>query len=160
MVAAKIASLPKGANQHAPIGATSQDGAAEMLNVSTRSVKRAMVAAKISTMQSGTRTDLASIDARSQPQAAEMLNVSRESVQRAAKVVKSGDEKLIADVESGEVTVSAAAKHVAAVQRYPRKQKRPALKPASSPLLTGQQTSRRREDLTFPLTSSRFPSGG
>jgi hypothetical protein len=77
MVAAKIASLPKGANQHAPIGATSQDGAAEMLNVSPRSVTRAKA------------------------------------------VQESGDASLIADVESGEVTVSAAAKHVAAVTRYP-----------------------------------------
>ncbi len=122
--------------------------------------QRAMVADKLTTLKHGQRAD-ASIDASvTQPEAAEMMNVSRPSVQRATKVVKSGDEKLIADVESGEVTVSAAAKHVAAVQRYPRKQKRPALKPASSPLLTGQQTSRRREDLTFPLTSSRFPSGG
>jgi len=48
-----------------------------------------------------------------------MLNVSRESVQRAKKVQESGDEKLIADVESGKVTVSAAAQHVAAVTRYP-----------------------------------------
>jgi hypothetical protein len=92
MVAAKIASLPKGANQHAPIGATSQDGAAEMLNVSPRSVTRAKAvqesgdasliadvesgevtvsaAAKIATMQSGARTDLRSIDLRSQTQAA------------------------------------------------------------------------------------------
>ena len=51
-----------------------------------------------------------------QPEAAEMLNVSRESVIRARKVRESGDKKLIAAVESGEVTVSAAAQHVAAVQ--------------------------------------------
>jgi hypothetical protein len=44
--------------------------------------------------------------------------------------------------------------------RLQRKQKRPALKPASSTLCCALQTSRRREDLTFPLTSSRFPSGG
>jgi hypothetical protein len=41
MVAAKIANLPKGSNQHAPIGAPSQDDAADMLNVGRRSVQRA-----------------------------------------------------------------------------------------------------------------------
>jgi hypothetical protein len=77
MVAAKIASLPKGANQHRPIGLSSQDSAADLLNVSARSVKRAK------------------------------------------KVQESGDAALIADVEAGKVTVSAAAQHVAAVTRYP-----------------------------------------
>jgi DNA-binding transcriptional regulator YiaG len=73
--------------------------------------QRAMVAAKIATMRQGERTDLPSIDGRlSQPQAATLLNVSKPTVERASKVVKHGDKKLIADVESGEVTVSAAAK--------------------------------------------------
>jgi hypothetical protein len=58
------------------------------------------------------------------------------------------------------VAVSAAAKHVAAVTRYPRKEKRPARKPASSTLCCALQTSRRREDFTFSLTNARFPSGG
>jgi hypothetical protein len=101
--------------------------------------QRAMVAAKISKLSKGgdrrSASFKTSIDALKQPQAAAMLNVSLPSVQRATTVVKSGDEKLIADVESGEVTVSAAAKHVAAVTRYPPKQKRPALKPASLTLL-------------------------
>jgi hypothetical protein len=80
--------------------------------------QRAMVAAKISNLNNGQHA--ASIDAAiAQPQAAEMLNVSRPSVQRATTVVKSGDKKLIAAVESGEVTVSAATQHVAAVTRYP-----------------------------------------
>jgi hypothetical protein len=48
-----------------------------------------------------------------------MLNVSVPSVKRAKKVQDSGNEKLIADVESGKVTVSAAAQHVAAVQKFP-----------------------------------------
>ena len=87
-----------------------------------------MVAAKIATMQSGARTDLASIDARSQDDAAELLNVSRPSVQRATKVLKHANQNLIADVEAGKVTVSAAAQHVDAITRYPelaviRKQK-------------------------------------
>ena len=41
MVAAKIATLPRGANQHAQICAPSQDSAAEMLNVSRRTVQAA-----------------------------------------------------------------------------------------------------------------------
>ncbi len=41
MVAARIATLELGANQHAPIGAPSQASAAEMLNVSRREVQRA-----------------------------------------------------------------------------------------------------------------------
>jgi hypothetical protein len=40
MVAEKIASLPKGANQHRSIDLSSQETAAEMLNVSVPSVKR------------------------------------------------------------------------------------------------------------------------
>jgi hypothetical protein len=78
-----------------------------------------MVADKLTTLKHGQRPD-ASIDASvTQPEAAEMLNVSRPSVQRARKVRESGDKKLIADVVSGKVTVSAAAQYVAAVTRYP-----------------------------------------
>jgi hypothetical protein len=73
-----------------------------------------MVAAKIATMTEGRPRETASIDAVSQTQAAKLLNVSRMSVQRAKKVQESGDIKLVADVESGKVTVSAAAQHVAA----------------------------------------------
>ena len=41
MVAAKLATLPKGANQHTPIGGPTQSEAAAMLNVSERAVQRA-----------------------------------------------------------------------------------------------------------------------
>ena len=105
-----------------------------------------MVAAKLATMQKGGDRGnqhtggKASIDALPQSEVAEMLNVSRPSVQRATKVVKSGDEKLIADVESGEVTVSAAAKHVAAVTT---KQKRPAPLASLLDSVTCVTTSRR-----------------
>jgi hypothetical protein len=44
MVAAKIATLPKGSNQHAPIGAPSQERAADMMNVGRRSVRGAAAA--------------------------------------------------------------------------------------------------------------------
>jgi hypothetical protein len=97
--------------------------------------QRAMVAAKIANLSDGQRADRSIDQATTQPEAAALLNVSPKSVQRAKKVQESGDASLIADVESGEVTVSAAAKHVAAVARYPRKQKRPARKPASLTLL-------------------------
>jgi DNA-binding transcriptional regulator YiaG len=86
--------------------------------------QRALVAAKIANMQQGERTDLSQIcETLSQPQAAELLNVSRRAVQQARKVRESGDKKLIAAVQSGEVTVSGAAQHVAAVTRYPDKAK-------------------------------------
>jgi len=51
------------------------------------------------------------------------MNVSRRAVQQARKVREGGDKKLIAAVESGKITVSAAALHVAAVTRYPDKAK-------------------------------------
>jgi transposase len=41
MVAAKIANLERGDNQHTPIGGTSQEDAARLLNVGERSVQRA-----------------------------------------------------------------------------------------------------------------------
>src|SRR5262245_8748089 len=41
MVAAKLATLKRGDNQHSPIGETSQAKAAELLNVGKRSVERA-----------------------------------------------------------------------------------------------------------------------
>lgn len=47
------------------------------------------------------------------------MNVSRPAVQRAAKVLKHGDDQLTAAVQSGDVTVSAAAQRVAIVTRYP-----------------------------------------
>lgn len=49
MVAAKLAKLPKGTNQHAQICAPSQDEAATMLNVSRRTVQTARVVAESGT---------------------------------------------------------------------------------------------------------------
>ena len=88
-----------------------------------------MVAAKIANFQKGGDRGnqhtggKVPIGTLPQAKAAEMLSVSEPTVKRAAKVIKHGDLKLIGAVESGEVTVSAAAKHVAAVTRYPDKAK-------------------------------------
>jgi hypothetical protein len=71
--------------------------------------QRAMVAAKVADMPQGARTDLAQISAKSQPRAAELLNVSRSSLQSAAKVIEHGTPALVAEVDAGTVSVSAAA---------------------------------------------------
>ncbi len=71
--------------------------------------QRAMVAAKMSNMRSGERTDLPSIEGRlSQTDTSKLLNVSVPSVERAAKVLRDGVPELAAKVESGEISVSAA----------------------------------------------------
>jgi len=78
-----------------------------------------MIAEKLTTLKSGQRSALPWGKAVTQPEAAALLGVSTHSVGRARKVRESGDKKLIAAVESGKVTVSAAAQHVAAVTKYP-----------------------------------------
>ena len=79
--------------------------------------QRAQVAVTLTTLNEAGRPSLiAQICAINQSDAADLLNVSRRAVQQAKKVRDSGDKKLIAAVQSGEVTVSAAAQHVAAVQ--------------------------------------------
>jgi len=79
--------------------------------------QRAMVAAKIASLSKGANQHRSN-DLPSQETAAKMLNVSVPSLKRARKVRESGDKKLIAAVESGETTVSAATQHVNAVSRY------------------------------------------
>lgn len=74
--------------------------------------QRAMVADKIATLKKGRPEENASIDAFNsitQSQAAEMMNVSRKSVQRARVVRERGVPELAAAVESGNVSLSAAA---------------------------------------------------
>lgn len=70
--------------------------------------QRSMVAARLATLPKGANQH-ASIDAPSQAQAADLLNVSRPSVQRAREVLVNGAPELVAAVERGEVSVSAAA---------------------------------------------------
>jgi N6-adenosine-specific RNA methylase IME4/ParB-like chromosome segregation protein Spo0J len=71
--------------------------------------QRAVVAAKLANMKQGSRTDLSPIGEMSQSQAAEMLNVGKRSVERARAVIDEGASELIAEVEQGRISVSAAA---------------------------------------------------
>lgn len=78
--------------------------------------QRATIAAKLANMRQGERTDLAAEDGEpsanspkvSQDQAAELLNVSTRSVTSAAAVLDHGAPELVAAMESGAVTPSAA----------------------------------------------------
>ena len=72
--------------------------------------QRAMIAAKLATMRQGARTDLAPNGARSDANAAEAFSVGERTVERAKAVRRDGSPELIAQVERGEVSVSAAAK--------------------------------------------------
>ena len=83
--------------------------------------QRAMVAAKLATLQDGQRKTGASIEAASQFQAAELLNVGRASVQRARTVQESGSPELVHAVEAGLVSVSAAADVAFDVRSFPTK---------------------------------------
>jgi ParB-like chromosome segregation protein Spo0J len=74
--------------------------------------QRALVASRLANMRQGERTDTepsANLQKVSQATAAEMLNVSTRSVAAAAKVDEEGAPELVAAVEAGEVSVSAAA---------------------------------------------------
>lgn len=84
------------------------------LNVQRRHLtesQRAMAAAKIATLPKGSNQH-ASIEASSQETAAENLKVGRSSVQRAKQVIEKGSKALQKAVETGEVSVSKAAKVV------------------------------------------------
>lgn len=74
--------------------------------------QRAMVAAKLTTMRQGERTDLepcANLRKVDQTAAAELLNTSRRSVQQAKKVESEAIPEVVAAVEAGELAVSVAA---------------------------------------------------
>jgi len=74
--------------------------------------QRAMVAAKLTSLEVGanqhTKGQGISIDV-----ASKLLNVGRASIDRARKVLAAGDPKLVAAVEQGQVSVSAAANQTA-----------------------------------------------
>lgn len=83
--------------------------------------QRALVAARIANMRQGERTDLSAIAGKSisQEGAASLLNVSADSVGRAAKVLKKAAPALVTAVEKGQVSVTAAATAVDAMEQYP-----------------------------------------
>src|SRR5262245_40073189 len=72
--------------------------------------QRAMVGAKLTDLEKGANqyTEGVSIET-----ASKLLNVGRASINRARKVLASGDPKLVAAVEQGQVSVSAAANQTA-----------------------------------------------
>jgi N6-adenosine-specific RNA methylase IME4 len=72
--------------------------------------QRSMVAARIADMKEGRPSETAPIGTVSQEDAGQKLNVSRRSVGRAKKVLNSGDKDLINAVDSGQMSVSVAAK--------------------------------------------------
>src|SRR5271166_1900168 len=98
--------------------------------------QRATIAAKLANMPLGgavyrsanLRTDLepsANLRKVSHADAAKMINVSTRSVESAAALLKSGDAELVAAVEKGEVTVSAAAETVRRAEPAPARQPEP-----------------------------------
>lgn len=72
--------------------------------------QRAIVAAKIANLGDGQRKSASPIGERAvtQGEAAQLLNVGKRSVERAREVLDHGSDELIAAVESGRVSVSAA----------------------------------------------------
>ncbi len=71
--------------------------------------QRSMVSGKIANLRPGRPSENSSIDPITIDRAAEMMNVSPASVKRAREVLDHGSDELIAAVESGRVSVSAAA---------------------------------------------------
>jgi ParB-like chromosome segregation protein Spo0J len=101
--------------------------------------QRSFIAAKMANMNQGERTDLepsANLQKVSVAEAAKKFNVSARSVETAKVVLASGDDELIADVESGEVSVSAAAKQVTQATTRPSK-------PNGTPLTKAEEQSKK-----------------
>jgi ParB-like chromosome segregation protein Spo0J len=71
--------------------------------------QRALVADKIATMKQGARTDLSPIGEMSQAKAADAMKVAKRMIERVRKVRKDGAPELVAALEQGRVTPSAAA---------------------------------------------------
>jgi N6-adenosine-specific RNA methylase IME4/predicted DNA-binding protein (UPF0251 family) len=116
MCAARVATMGEGRpSKTAPIGAVSQDSAADMLSVSRRTVQRAMCAARVATLGDGVRSDrqgspIGEGTAATQADAAAMFNVGKRTVERARKVLDKAVPEVVAAVDAGNMTVTQATK--------------------------------------------------
>jgi ParB-like chromosome segregation protein Spo0J len=104
--------------------------------------QRAMVAAKLANLSDGQRADrvASSIDL---PTAAKLLNVSESSIKRAQTVQREADPEIVRAVESGEVSVSAAAQFA----KLPKEEQAEQVERAASPAdaIKAAKSSRRRQ---------------
>lgn len=84
------------------------------LSASERAIMAAKVATRTWADQHGPATSRINAEGLppTQSEAAETFNISERSIQQATKLLKSGDEKLIADVESGEKSLVTAEKEL------------------------------------------------
>ena len=108
--------------------------------------QRAMVAARLATMKSGARTDLAPIGGRSQPEAAKLLNVSTRSVQRARVVLKVAKPEDVAAVERGERTLHAVLKQVRPPSTWEARRSTAAVKAAGRKLTVSRELGAANHD--------------
>ncbi len=88
--------------------------------------QRAMLAAQIKDKLAGTNWSPGKVA----DKAALLMNVSPMSVKRAAKLLRSGDQKLILRVQTGELAVSAAAEQAAGSKPKARRARHPIPEPA------------------------------
>ena len=104
--------------------------------------QRAMVAAKLADLRDGQRADrvAGSIDL---PTAAKMLNVSESSIKRAKTVQRGAAPEIVRAVESGDVSVSAAAQFA----KLPRDKQAEQIEQAASPAnaIKAAQASKQRQ---------------
>jgi hypothetical protein len=104
--------------------------------------QRAMVAAKLANLSDGQRADrvASSIDL---PTAAKMLNVSESSIKRAKTVQREADAEIVRAVESGEISVSAAAQFAKLSKEEQAEQVEQAASPADA--IKAVKASKRRQ---------------
>lgn len=121
--------------------------------------QRAMVAAKIATLQHGDnqfkQQDApigASSQPISQPAAAKLLNVSRRSVQRATEVRDHGIPQLQEEVEAGRVSVTAAAE----VARLPAEQQEKIVSGGRKQIIEAAQTVKKEKPKHSPAMRERI----
>lgn len=105
MVAAKLATMRRGSNQHSPSGGTSQANAAKVLNVSKRAVQRATVVQRLGA-----------------PELQRAVEQGRVAVSTAATVALLSPSEQAEVVARGEREVTSAAKQINARRRHERRE--------------------------------------